>query len=60
MPSNTVADMGWFNVIYTLSGGDFLRRTEVLLAPINESFAWLTYENRRAYDEATTLNKVAR
>ena len=57
-PSNTVADMGWFNVIYTLSGGDFTKRTEVLLQPIDESFAWLVYENRRSYDEAKTMNMM--
>jgi hypothetical protein len=50
--------MGWFNVIYILSGGNFTKRTEVLLQPIDESFAWLVYENRRAYDEAVTINRV--
>jgi len=50
--SNTAGEMRWYSMIYALSGGNFLNRTEVLLQPIDESFAWLIYENRRAYDEA--------
>jgi len=58
--SNTAADMGWMNVIYSLSNGEFLKRTEVLLQPIDETFTWLIYDNRRQYDEAVyykSLNK---
>ena len=52
--------MGWMNVIYKLSGGDFLTRANVLLQPINETFSWLTYENRKDYDEAETSRRINR
>ena len=54
--SNTVADLGWYNVIYALSNGRFLDRTEVLMQPVDEVFLWLVYENRKSYDEATFIN----
>lgn len=53
-PSNTVADFGWMNVIYNLTGGDFLKRDSILLSPIDEVLSWLIYDNRRTYDEAKT------
>ena len=52
--------MGWMNVIYKLSGGDFLKRVDVLLQPINESFTWLVYESKRSYDEAKTFNRMSK
>jgi len=45
------------NAIYTLSGGDFLKRTEVLLQPIDESYSWLIYNNARIYDEVETARR---
>lgn len=56
--SNEVAKAGWFNAIYKLSGGQFLKRTEVLLQPISEAFGWLIYESVRSYDEAVTTNLI--
>lgn len=46
------------NAIYSLSGGAFLHREEVLMAPINESLSWLVYENARVYDEAVTTQRA--
>ena len=57
-PSNEVAAFGWYNSIYVLSGGDFLKRTEVLLQPIDESLAFLVYNNVRNYDEAVTHQRI--
>lgn len=47
------------NAVYNLAGGSFLKRIEVLLAPIDESLAWLVYESARNFDEATTYNRIS-
>ena len=57
-PSNEVAVFGWYNVIWALSGGDYLKQKEVLLSPISKALMWLIYDNRRQYDEATTYKSM--
>jgi hypothetical protein len=41
-----------------LTGGDFMKRTEALLSPISEAFAYAVYKNRLSYDEAVNFNKT--
>ena len=57
-PSNEVAGHGWYNSLYALSGGDYLKITEVLLRPIDESLMFLTYKNTMSFDEAVTINRI--
>ena len=44
------------SMLYRLCGGDFVKLDDVLSKDISSSFSWLTFMNRRDFDEAVTFN----